>query len=135
VADARLWEACPTRVELTADGVRRRYDVDLDGPVVHVDGVGGSSVLVEVDPLPEPGAVVGAGSMQAPLPGAVVRVEVAAGDPVAAGQVLVVLEAMKMEHAVVAAVDGTVAEVLVAVGDQVDGGQILVRVDEVGDDG
>ncbi|GAA4545369.1 hypothetical protein GCM10023175_25020 [Pseudonocardia xishanensis] len=60
--------------------------------------------------------------------GGVVRVLAAEGDPVTAGQPLVVLEAMKMEHTVAAPVDGTVAELRVAQGDQVETGQVLVVV-------
>ncbi|MGZ6827626.1 MAG: biotin/lipoyl-containing protein, partial [Mycobacteriales bacterium] len=61
-------------------------------------------------------------------PGTVLRVVVAAGDEVRAGDALVVLEAMKMEHAVKAVADGTVAEVLVEAGTQVDAGAVLVVV-------
>ena len=50
--------------------------------------------------FPEPDAAEAAGSLVAPMPGAVLRVVVAAGDDVVAGQLLVVLEAMKMEHQV-----------------------------------
>ena len=53
-----------------------------------------------------------------------------AGDEVAAGQPLVVVEAMKMEHQIVAPLDGTVAEVHVAPGDQVDTGQLLLHVED-----
>ena len=62
------------------------------------------------------------------MPGGVVRVAVTEGQTVAAGQVLVVLEAMKMEHAVHASAAGVVAEVNVGVGDQVETGRILVVV-------
>jgi len=72
---------------------------------------------------------VAAGSALAPMPGGVVRVHVAVGDRVAAGQVLVVLEAMKMEHAVHAGAAGTVTEVDVAEGDQVETGRILAVVE------
>jgi biotin carboxyl carrier protein len=67
--------------------------------------------------------------MLAPLPGAVVRVLVAAGDAVVAGQTLVVLEAMKMEHTLTCTHDGTVTEVLVGAGQQVASGQVLVIVE------
>jgi propionyl-CoA carboxylase alpha chain len=63
------------------------------------------------------------------MPGSVIRVAVAPGDRVAAGQVLVVLEAMKMEHAVHAGTAGTVAEVDVAEGDQVETGRLLAVID------
>ena len=64
------------------------------------------------------------------MPGTVLRVLVAAGDAVAAGQPLVVVEAMKMEHQIVAPAAGTVAEVLVAAGQQVDTGQVLLQMEE-----
>jgi propionyl-CoA carboxylase alpha chain len=69
------------------------------------------------------------------MPGGVVRVAVAPGDRVEAGQVLVVLEAMKMEHAVAAGGPGTVAEVAVAEGDQVETGRVLVVVEADGGPG
>jgi acetyl-CoA/propionyl-CoA carboxylase biotin carboxyl carrier protein len=53
------------------------------------------------------------------MPGTVIAVDVAAGDAVAAGQRLVVVEAMKMEHAVTAPVDGVVKDVLVSIGARV----------------
>jgi biotin carboxyl carrier protein len=58
----------------------------------------------------------------------VLRVTVAVGDEVEAGDILVVLEAMKMEHGVKAITDGTVSEVLVTQGAQVDAGAVLVVV-------
>ena len=63
------------------------------------------------------------------MPGRIASVVVAPGDAVIAGQTLVVLEAMKMEHALTAPYAGTVAEVSAARGDQVSEGAILVRLD------
>ena len=65
-----------------------------------------------------------------PFAGTVIRVDVAAGQQVAAGAQLLLLESMKMEHVVEAAKGGTVAEVTVAVGDAVQSGDVLVRIDE-----
>jgi biotin carboxyl carrier protein len=62
------------------------------------------------------------------MPGTVLRVSATVGDEVRAGDGLVVLEAMKMEHAVKAVADGTVTEVLVVAGGQVDAGAVLVVV-------
>lgn len=70
----------------------------------------------------------GDGSLAATMPGQVTGVLVAAGDVVAAGQVLVLMEAMKMEMRVVAPADGTVGNVLVAAGEQVERGQVLVEM-------
>ena len=119
----------PDAVTLVADGMARRYLVDLVGPVAYVDGPDGSSTLTEQDRYPVSGDQAAEGSALAPMPGSVVRVAVATGDVVEAGQVLVVLEAMKMEHAVHATAAGTVTEVDVAEGDQVETGRILVVVE------
>jgi 3-methylcrotonyl-CoA carboxylase alpha subunit len=69
------------------------------------------------------------GEIEAPMPGKVTAVEVAAGDKVAKGQRLLTLEAMKMEHALTAPFDGTVAELNAAAGAQVAEGQLLVKVE------
>ncbi len=130
--DARLLSAAPDAVELEAGGVRRAYTVHRVGGVAYVDGPDGSSALAEVPRFADPNAVAHAGSLLAPMPGAVVRVLVGPGAPVTAGQPLLVLEAMKMEHTVVAPVDGVVSEIDVAAGDQVDTGQVLAVVEEDG---
>ena len=70
------------------------------------------------------------GRLNSPMPGTVVRVDVAAGDRVAKGRALVVVEAMKMEHVIAAPADGTVAAVKVAVGDQVAEGAELVTMED-----
>jgi acetyl/propionyl-CoA carboxylase alpha subunit len=132
--DVEVRSATHTRVDLSVDGVRHHLEVELTADAVYVDGAGASSVFGRVDRWPDPASSVPAGSLQAPLPGAVTRVLVEAGDAVLSGQALVVLEAMKMEHTVTSATDGTVTDVLVAVGDQVDEGQSLVVIEE-GNDG
>jgi 3-methylcrotonyl-CoA carboxylase alpha subunit len=68
------------------------------------------------------------GAVAAPMPGKVVSVAVAVGDEVEAGQVVVVLEAMKMETGVTSPGAGTVTAVHVAAGDTVDAGAVLVDV-------
>jgi acetyl/propionyl-CoA carboxylase alpha subunit len=70
----------------------------------------------------------GDGQVRAPMPGRLVRVAVATGDEVAQGQVLVVLEAMKMEHALTAPHAGIVAELMAGEGEQVSEGAILARL-------
>jgi len=139
VDDAALGEvvvasATPDLVVLEVDGVRRRYTVTRADGVSYVDGPDGSVALVEVPRFADPNAAAAAGSLLAPMPGGVVRVLAEAGASVTAGQPLVVLEAMKMEHTVAAPVDGIVSEIHVAQGDQVDTGQVLAVVDEVAEE-
>ena len=128
--DVRVWACDPTHADLSVGGVRRRYDVAL-GSTVHVDSSLGHSALVEDERFPLPGSALAAGSLVAPMPGTVIRVSAAVGDEVKAGDVLVVLEAMKMEHGIKADADGTVAEVLVEPGHQVDAGTVLAVVSPV----
>ena len=78
----------------------------------------------------DPAGALAAGSLTAPMPGAVVRVLVEVGATVTAGQTLVVLEAMKMEHTVAAPAAGVVTQVLVGAGQQVDAGSVLAVVEE-----
>jgi propionyl-CoA carboxylase alpha chain len=127
--DVDVESVTPEMVALTTGGITRRYRVELVGATAYVDGPDGASVLVEHDRFPDPGGHVAPGSSLAPMPGGVVRVAVAVGDEVKPGQLLVVLEAMKMEHAVHAAAAGKVSEVSVSVGDQVETGRVLVVVE------
>ncbi|GAA4027070.1 acetyl/propionyl/methylcrotonyl-CoA carboxylase subunit alpha [Sphingomonas rosea] len=75
------------------------------------------------------GALAGDGSIVAPMPGKVTSVDVAAGDPVTKGQRLLTLEAMKMEHAMLAPFDGTVAELNASAGQQVQVDTLLAKVE------
>jgi len=128
-------DADPEGATFYADGVGRRYRIDRHGPTIFVDGPDGSSVLHEQLRFPVATDQLAAGSALAPMPGGVVRVEVAEGDTVESGQLLVVLEAMKMEHAVHAGAAGTVTAVEVTEGDQVETGRILVVVEPEGPTG
>jgi 3-methylcrotonyl-CoA carboxylase alpha subunit len=86
-----------------------------------------------VDPLAREGAAGGDATLiEAPMPGLVKAVYATPGQAVAKGDRLAVLEAMKMEHSLLAARDGVVAEVLVAAGDQVSAGAALVRLEDEG---
>ena len=70
----------------------------------------------------------GAVTVKAPMPGNILDVKVAAGASVKAGDVLVILEAMKMENEIVAPQDGTVASINVNKGDTVNSGDVLVSM-------
>ncbi|MGY0003532.1 ATP-binding protein [Micromonospora sp. I033] len=125
---AALVEAAPDRVVLDADGVRRAFRVHRVGPEVFVDGPDGAASLTELPRFPLPTAELAAGSLLAPLPGAVTRVHVEVGQRVTAGDLLLTLEAMKLEHPVLAPTDGVVAELPVPAGGQVDTGAVLAVV-------
>jgi 3-methylcrotonyl-CoA carboxylase alpha subunit len=87
-----------------------------------------------VDPLDRTGAAGGDSNLiEAPMPGLVKSVDAVAGQAVKEGDRLAVLEAMKMEHALLAARDGIVAEVLVTAGAQVEAGAALVRLEDADD--
>ena len=83
--------------------------------------------------FPEVGALTGEGVTLSPMPGSVVAVAVAEGDEVAAGDLLVTVEAMKMEHQVTAPFAGRVSEVRVTAGQQVEADEVLVVVEEPAD--
>ena len=118
----------PEQVILQADGVRHRFDIARGGGAVWVDSAFGMVRLTPVERLPEPAPSREPGSLIAPMPGNVVRLEAAAGDTVTAGQSVLVLEAMKMEHLVVAPAAGLIAELRVTPGAQVAAGDVLAIV-------
>jgi propionyl-CoA carboxylase alpha chain len=95
---------------------------------VHVAGDGWHADLVLEPRFPDRKAEVAPGSLVAPMPGKVVKVLVGVGDAVEPGTTLLILEAMKMEQPVKAAVAGTVASIAVAVGEQVEADQLLAVV-------
>ncbi len=97
--------------------------------MLFVDDAAGSAALARLPRFPDPDALGHAGSLFAPMPGAVVRVAAQLSASVVAGQVLVVLEAMKMEHTVAAPVDGVLTALHVKQEDQVESGQPLAVVE------
>ena len=125
-----VWSQSPGQIDLEVAGVRRAIAVHRVGEVCYLDSALGSSVLTEVPRFPEPGLAAQAGSLLAPMPGTVVAVSVSVGDQVSAGDPVLVLEAMKMEHPVTAPHGGTVTEVR-AVGEAVDLGAVLAVVQAV----
>jgi propionyl-CoA carboxylase alpha chain len=123
--EVELISASGSLVDAVVDGVRRRYQVTRSGALHYVDSALGSTALHETERFPDPSALAEAGSLLAPMPGSVVRIEVIEGAPVTAGAPIIVLEAMKMEHTVRAPADGVVTTISVIAGDQVDSGQVL----------
>ncbi|MEV0534481.1 biotin carboxylase N-terminal domain-containing protein [Kitasatospora sp. NPDC050463] len=123
-----LVSATPTRVVLDTDGIRNGYDIARYGDRVHLDTPAGATVLTAVERFPDPASQVDPGALLAPMPGTVVRTAVTVGDTVTAGQPLLWLEAMKMEHRVTAPADGVLTELRAAPGQQVELGTLLAVV-------
>ena len=128
----RLVEAHPSHVTLDVTDSEHRVDVARYGPTRFADFEETPVTLTEVPRFPQSGLEHDAGSLHAPMPGKVIRVQVTEGERVSEGQVLVVLEAMKMEHTLRSPHRGTVARVLHEDGDQVEGGAVLVVVEADG---
>ncbi|MDH2424091.1 biotin carboxylase N-terminal domain-containing protein [Sphaerisporangium sp. TRM90804] len=126
---------------VTLDGVTSRFACARDGETVWLGRDGRSWAItphVAGDPDDRPGAGrAGDGVVRSPMPGTVLLVKVAAGDRVAEGQPLLVVEAMKMEHTVTAPAAGVVAELPVRAGQPVDMDAVLavVRDDPAAGDG
>jgi propionyl-CoA carboxylase alpha chain len=118
-------------IEFTEGGQRHRRHVFSRGGRVWVQGPDGDVELAVVPRFPEAGAEEGVtGGLAAPMPGTVLAVHVAAGDAVAGGQLLMIVEAMKMEHRITAPHPGTVRGVRARPGEQVASGDLLAVIDE-----
>jgi propionyl-CoA carboxylase alpha chain len=124
------------RVVVDHDGLRVPHDVFVRGARVDVESAAGHLALVRVPRFVDPAEHVHAGSLLAPMPGTVIAVQAGSGATVEAGQPLLVLEAMKMQHTINAP-GGGVLEVAVQVGQQVSAGDVLAVVtpDEVVEEG
>ncbi|MEU7486730.1 biotin carboxylase N-terminal domain-containing protein [Streptomyces sp. NPDC042319] len=120
------------RVVLESGGVRRTYEVAVHGDRVYVDSPLGATALTALPRFPDPTARQEPGSLLAPMPGTVVRVAdgVAEGARVEAGQPLLWLEAMKMEHKITAPATGTVTALHAEPGRQVEVGALLAVVSD-----
>jgi acetyl/propionyl-CoA carboxylase alpha subunit len=127
--EVEILEVGPDRVALISGGETLEFRIDRSGSQRFVDGPSGALTLEEIPRFRIPGPDEAPGSLHAPMPGRVVKVEVATGDLVVEGQVLLVLEAMKMEHTLRSPFPGTVRAVGAAPGDQVDAGAVLVVVE------
>ncbi len=127
--DAEIVTESPNSVTLRTAGEETTWEVTRVGAVRWVDGPSGGVRLEEVPRFEIPGVEEDAGSLHAPMPGRIVRVAVSEGDRVTDGQVVVVMEAMKMEHSLRAPHDGSVMSVRCRPGDQVEAGVVLVVVE------
>jgi acetyl/propionyl-CoA carboxylase alpha subunit len=122
------------RATIELDGVRELVTVVRLGREAWVQGAAGEVHLVEIPRFPEAEVEAIAGGHTAPMPGKIVAIHVKPGDRVTNGQLVIILEAMKMEHRILAAADGTVREVRAHVGGQVEAGQLLLVVEDEGEE-
>lgn len=128
--DVSLVSSTPDEVVLADScGVARTFTVARYGADVYVDSPAGPVHLVALPRFPDPESAVAQGSLLAPMPGNVIRVGAELGAPVTAGQPLIWLEAMKMEHTISAPADGVLTQLNVKPGDQVEVGAVLARLE------
>lgn len=90
--------------------------------------VAAAPVAAAPAPAAAPAGAQGSVTVNAPMPGKILGVKASVGQAVKKGDVVVVLEAMKMENEIVAPQDGTIASINVAVGDSVDSGAVLATL-------
>ncbi len=115
--------------ELIHEGVLQRFAFAQDGETVFLDEPLGHFVLRNLSHEPAlAGAGAADGKVKAPMDGAVVDIKVSVGDAVSKGDTLLVMEAMKMEHALKAGSDGVVERVSAVSGDQVKSKQVLISI-------
>ena len=116
-------------IDAEIDGLRRRARITRAGDRILVSATLGD-VLFDILPrFREPSRDAQGDGFVSPMPGRVVSIHREVGDEVAAGDVLMVLEAMKMQHSITATYDGVVRELRVAADDQVDVGTLLIVVE------
>jgi len=98
-------------------------------PNATLAAVGTHNVKIEDASVSKSKGAAAAGAMVSPMPGKVLKVFKKAGDNVKAGETVLVMEAMKMEHAIKASQDGTISKISHAEGEQVAGGVLLVEME------
>lgn len=121
--ERNIWEVIMKNYRITVNGVA--YDV-----AVEEMGEGAATSAPAPAAAPKP-AAAGAGAIKinSPMPGNILSVKASAGQAVKKGDVLMILEAMKMENEICAPQDGTIASVQAAAGDSVESGDVLVTMD------
>ncbi len=126
-----------TDLVLTCGGRTVRFAYAADGPVTWLGRDGAAWAIGDAPPATLRGARAGSadGTVRSPMPGTILSVHVAVGDVVSAGQPVLVVEAMKMEHTVTAPLGGTVTELTAKAGQQVPMDEPLAVIGPESDDG
>jgi acetyl-CoA carboxylase biotin carboxylase subunit len=117
-------------IRIEIDGLQRAFRIAEAGDELYIHSSLGSRVIKRPPRHPAPQAATERASANSPMPGKVLKILVEAGQQVSAGDPLIILEAMKMEHTMRAAINGVVESILVIDGEVVGPGQLLVRIHE-----
>lgn len=117
-------------IDTVIDGRRMKFQMRANGTVWQTHGPAGDLQIEELPRFVVPDETELSGGLIAPMPGKVLATAVAEGEDVEAGQLLVVLEAMKMEHRIVAPAAGTITKIHIEVGEQVEKDVVLVDLEE-----
>ena len=125
---ALIYEMDESGIDCVFDAKRHYAKVTMNDSNILVHMPYGDVMLSIKPKFVIPGQEITAGGLIAPMPGKVIDIKVDKGKKVKAGDTLVILEAMKMEHSIKASEDGTVSELLISVNDQVENGALLMVV-------
>ena len=124
-----------SKYRITVEGKTYEMDVELIGangavaaPVAKAAAPVAAAPKAAPAPVAAKPAAVGSGSVVAPMPGTILKVLKATGDSVKAGEVVLILEAMKMENEITAPIDGTIESLSLTEGSTVAGGDLLFDV-------
>jgi acyl-CoA carboxylase subunit alpha len=125
---AQVLSSAPGVIRIEIDGVQRAFRIAEAGDELYVHSSLGARVIIRPSRHPMPHASSEQASANSPMPGKVLKILVETGQKVSAGDPLIILEAMKMEHTMRAALDGVVESILVGAGEVVGPGQLLVQI-------
>ena len=126
----------PVEVEVEVDGIKTTVQARQtdDGWIVNVEGtdhhitVGGASQSTQRSSKRKKKRSIGGGTMTSSMPGSIVEIAVEVGQEVEEGQLILILEAMKMQNEMRAPIAGTVSEVTCSVGENVEANRTLVTI-------
>lgn len=132
----RISTSTASNIKLTPEGIALQLDekfitakvTENNNSITLNDGFG-DVVFKRLPKFSDPNELIIEGSLTAPMPGKILKININKGSRVSQGEALIILEAMKMEHTIKANTEGTVTEVFVKVGDQVENGADLMKVE------
>ena len=125
---AQIYSFDNESIDVMFDGKRHISKITFSNNNILVHMPYGDVMLYTKPKFIVPGLEITAGGLVAPMPGKVIDIKVKKGKKVKAGDTLVILEAMKMEHSIKASEDGVVSELLISINDQVENGALLMVV-------